>query len=113
MLNIHCLLQPAMNEAMQNTQLKCMHRGMPCFSPGTGDRRFLERKGISLKCLTEACSPVVKAKQHLTSDEISEWELRSGAKGEAMFCDTVKVFNNCSVLGTDTMSKEVAHVPIF
>lgn len=29
-------------------------------------------KGISLKCLTEVCSPLAKAKQHLTSDEISE-----------------------------------------
>lgn len=74
------------------------HRGMPCFSPGICDCCFLERKGISPKCLTEPCSPLAKAKQHLTSDEISEKELRSGAKGE-VFCDIVKAFSNCSVWG--------------
>lgn len=42
-----------------------------------------------------------KAKQCLTPDEISEEEHRSGAKGEMMFCDTVKAHSNLSVFGTD------------
>lgn len=46
---------------------------------------------------TEPCSPLAKAKQHLTSDEITDKE----HKGE-VFCDIVKAFNNCSVWGQIT-----------
>lgn len=94
-------MQPAMNKTMhEQDKVKIhahTHRGMPCFSPGICDCCFLERKGISPKCLTEPCSPLAKAKQHLTSDEITDKE----HKGE-VFCDIVKAFNNCSVWGQIT-----------